>query len=90
MNETLENKSTFANIWQHGPGTKLSVKASDIVPNLLCFNALNKTLAIVDANGVLRVKVEANDENAKQFVECLERAIGRRLTAVVAEQVLAE
>jgi len=56
------------------------------------FTVMNNgnAVAIIDRNGVFRCQVDPNDETAKQFVDCIEREIGRRLTAIVATEKTGE
>lgn len=42
----------------------------------------NQTIATISKDGVMRFAVEASDENAAKFIECIERVFNRRLTGV--------
>lgn len=39
-------------------------------------------VARISPDGIMRFTVEANDENAARFVECIERLFGERLAGV--------
>lgn len=39
-------------------------------------------VAYIDSDGIFHFTVEANDENALKFIECIERVIGRRITGI--------
>ncbi len=50
--------------------------------NFFSFNSPGREVARIDADGIMRFTVEANDENAAKFVACIENFIGRKLTGV--------
>lgn len=41
-------------------------------------------VAEIDADGILRFKVDATDENAIRFIQAIEDVLGRRLTGISA------
>jgi hypothetical protein len=41
-----------------------------------------KELARITPDGIMQFTVEANDENALKFIECIEQVIARRLTGI--------
>jgi hypothetical protein len=45
----------------------------------------NREVARIGPDGIMRFSVEANDENAARFVECIEMYIGRRLAGVTVD-----
>ena len=57
------------------------------VPNTISFgNSNNEEICRIDADGIMRVRVDPSDENAKLFVECVNRFLGsgKELTKVEA------
>lgn len=62
-------------------------RITDNTPRELRFHTnMNQTVAVIGTDGIMRFTVDANDENARQFVECIERFISRRLTGVEVEK----
>jgi hypothetical protein len=61
-------------------------------PNLIQFHIGldSREVAKISADGVMRFTVDANDENAAKFVECIENFIGRRLTGIEVERKVVE
>ena len=58
---------------------------SSLMSSSLNWSQVNsKPIVLIDADGVLRVQVEADDQNAADFVAAIERHLGRRLTGVEA------
>lgn len=61
---------------------------TDNSPSEFRFTAnTNQTVAFIGTDGIMRFTVDASDENARNFVECIERCISRRLTGMEAEHV---
>lgn len=50
--------------------------------NTITFNNANNVTATISPDGILRFNIEANDENALQFIECIERVLDTRITAI--------
>ena len=46
-----------------------------------------ETISVIGHDGIMRFKIDANDENAVKFIECIEWQIGRRLTGIEVEKV---
>lgn len=45
----------------------------------------NQELAKIDPDGILTFCVAADDENAKKFIECMERIFNRNITGIKIE-----
>ena len=39
-------------------------------------------IATIGRDGIFRFCIEANDQNAAKFIECIERVVGKRITGV--------
>ncbi len=50
--------------------------------NIMIFSSGSGEVARVTPAGVMKFSIEANDENALRFVECIERVIKKRLTGI--------
>jgi hypothetical protein len=50
--------------------------------NIMIFSSGSGEVARVTPEGVMKFSIEANDENALRFVECIERVIKKRLTGI--------
>lgn len=62
----------------------LQIRSTVKAPTLSFGN--DKELARITADGILKFTVEANDENALKFIECIEQAFARRLTGIEVKQ----
>ena len=61
----------------------LTVKASDMaLTNTVTFASHGKEVARISPDGILRFTVEASDENALRFIECMESVFVSRLTGI--------
>ena len=66
----------------------LALRIDDIQGDIVSFGQANRVVATISKDGVFRFKVEANDENTREFVRMFEEFIsGRKITAVEAEVV---
>ena len=64
-------------------GNLLTVKASDMtLASTVTFASHGKEVARISPDGILRFTVEASDENALRFIECMERVFVSRLTGL--------
>lgn len=65
------------------PGKPIGSLSTGVKPmNVrLCGNA-SQTLTEIDADGILRVRVDHTDENAAKFVECIENFLKRRMIGI--------
>ena len=61
---------------------RLGINASQSTPSTTFSVGGNREVARIGSDGIMRFTVEANDENAAKFVECIELVIGRRLSGV--------
>ncbi len=59
-----------------------AVLNTSLPPNAIAFNTGAGEVARISPDGIMRFAVEANDENAARFVECIEGFIKKRLTGV--------
>ena len=66
------------------PYPKLGMQS--IHKELRFFEVNAQPVAVIGSDGIMRFKVDATDENAKRFVECIEKLIGRRLAGIEVEQ----
>jgi hypothetical protein len=46
-----------------------------------------EVFAIISKDGIMKFKVEANDQNAKRFVECIENYLKTRISDIEADLV---
>ena len=59
-----------------------AVLNTSLPPNTITFITGSGEVARISPDGVMRFTIEANDENAARFVECIEGLIKRRLTGI--------
>lgn len=63
----------------------LLIRNMDLPPNVMTFNSNQGEVARIDADGIMRFTIDANDENAANFIACIETCIGRRVTGIVVD-----
>lgn len=54
--------------------------------NVITFRDGSQEVAFITQDGIIRFIIDANDENAKAFVECIEKYLLTRLSGVAAQE----
>ncbi len=62
----------------------LQIRSASTTLNAFSFQHHGE-VARIDADGIMRFSIDANDENAAKFIACIEAVIGRRVTGVVVD-----
>lgn len=88
MDNENEKPVVVNGMYQFGPGD-LRIAGRTDFENLLdktvwliCISPGGEPIVEIGADGILRFKVDARDQNAAKFVEAMERLSGRKITGV--------